>query len=273
MTGKLHHEIVHESGATPTHWLYVLHGIFGAGRNWASVARRVVRACPQWGALLVDLRQHGASQGFEPPHTVAAAAEDLAQLAADTHLPPDALLGHSFGGKVALLAAQLPALAAHVRQVWVIDSTPDARPPAGSAWQMYRIIAALPEQFPSREEMIARLTGEGVAEPVAQWMATNLEAHAGGYRWRFDRDAVGALLHSFFETDAWHTVEHAAPGTRIHLVRATESSVLDGAALARAERAAATGSVRVHEVAGGHWLNADNPDALVELLRRELPAA
>ncbi|HSJ16437.1 MAG TPA: alpha/beta hydrolase [Longimicrobiales bacterium] len=271
MARTLEHELVHAPDAAPARWLYVMHGIFGAGRNWASVVRQLVRERPEWGALLLDLRQHGGSQGFDPPHTIDAAAADVAALAEATHLPPDALLGHSFGGKVALVAATLPALTAQLRQVWVIDSTPDAREPAGSAWEMYRVLEALPERFASRDALIEELVAGGVARPVAQWMATNLEARDGGYGWRFDRAAVGALLHSFFETDAWSVVEQPPAQVIVHLVRATESSVMDEAALDRARRAEAAGRVRVHEIAGGHWVNADNPDALVALLRRHLP--
>jgi len=36
------------------------------------------------------------------------------------------------------------------------------------------------------------------------------------------------------------------------------------AAAARSER------VHLHRIEGGHWVNADNPDGLVELLAREL---
>ena len=43
--------------------------------------------------------------------------------------------------------------------------------------------------------------------------------------------------------------------------------------VARATAAAGSDAARtfLHEVEGGHWLNADNPDALVELLTAALP--
>ena len=94
--------VTDSDAAAPTKWLYVAHGIFGAGRNWASVAKRVVRNRPTWGALLIDLREHGASHDFPAPHTLESAADDIAALAA-VQPPPSALLGHSFGGKVALM--------------------------------------------------------------------------------------------------------------------------------------------------------------------------
>src|SRR5262245_2667251 len=99
----LSHERIRAAGAEPTRWMLVLPGVFGAGRNWSTVARKVVAARPEWGAVLVDLRQHGASQGFPPPHTLAACADDLRRLVAAESLQADALLGHSFGGKVGLV--------------------------------------------------------------------------------------------------------------------------------------------------------------------------
>jgi pimeloyl-ACP methyl ester carboxylesterase len=266
---QLHYERVAGSGAEPGSWLYLLHGVFGAGRNWGSIARRLVRERPDWGALLVDLRQHGASQHFPPPHTVPAAAADLAELATAV-LPPRALLGHSFGGKVALLAASLPGLQEHVRQLWIIDSTPAAREPGGGAWEMLKLLQQLPDTFQTRDQLIAALGAEGVEHALAQWMATNLHFAHGRYHWRFERDAMEDLLRSFFDTDAWPAVERSGPELDIHFVRATRSSVMDADAIARARRADA-GRVHVHDVEGGHWLNADNPDSIVHLLVQNLP--
>jgi len=65
---------------------------------------------------------------------------------------------------------------------------------------------------------------------------------------------------------------HPPPGLEAHVVKAEESSVLDEPACARIEAAGVrTGRVHLHWVAGGHWVNADNPDTLVGLLETELP--
>ncbi len=267
----LAHDIVTAEPSAPGRWLYVLHGIFGAGRNWGSVVRRLVTERPDYGGVLVDLRQHGASQGFAPPHTVAAAAADVARLAATLDRPAHAILGHSFGGKVALafVAEHGPGL----RQAWVVDSTPSAlAQPRGGAWAMLGVLRSIPDRFGSREELIAALEAHGIARLTAQWMATNLERSPdGGYGWRFDLSAMDALMRDFFRTDLWSVVESPPPGCSLHFVKASESSVLDEAAIERLRTAEAAGApVRLHVIEGGHWLNADDPDALVELLAREL---
>src|SRR5438876_3303415 len=77
MVKVLSHSLVASNGRAPEKHLVTLHGAFGAGRNWGAIARRLVEARPEWGVVLTDLRLHGDSQGFSPPHTLDAAAADV----------------------------------------------------------------------------------------------------------------------------------------------------------------------------------------------------
>ena len=260
----LHHRAVGDTGAK---WLYILHGIYGAGRNWATFARGLVDERDDWGAVLVDLRLHGESQGFSPPHTLAACVHDLAELVQATDRPASAVLGHSFGGKIALMAP--PVLGP--RQVWVIDSTPSRRTPGGSANRMLGILRRHPGPFETREDAVEALQGEGLAAHVARWMATNLVSDEESYRWRFDLDGLAALLDDFFRRDLWDVIEDPPGETEIHLVRASESDVIPRAELRRIESLGTERPVLGHEVHGGHWLHIDNPGDLRELLDRRLP--
>ena len=261
----LNHELIRPSSGAVARWILFTHGIYGAGRNWNAVARRVIAARPASGAIMVDLREHGGSKGREGPHTIEGAARDVVELIESIAEPVDALVGHSFGGKVVLMVARLLGDGAP-GEVWVIDSTPGARAePSGSAWDMLGTLRSLPGPFASRNEAVARLEAAGWSTGVAQWVSTNLErADDGSYTWRIDLDVMEELLHSFFGTDLWDVVEAAPAATTVHFVKASESSVLDETAIARIRRAGAR--VRLHEVRGGHWLNADNPDAIVELM-------
>jgi len=229
------------------------------------VARRFVRERPQIGVRLIDLRQHGNSQNFEPPHTIEAAAADLSELARHLGEEPLAVLGHSFGGKVALMYAREHGET--LEQLWLVDSTPDARTPDGSAWHMLQLVRSAPRQFESRDQLVSYLQSNGIPQPTGQWMATNLERSEGGYGWRFDLDAIEQLLQDFFVVDLWSVIEDPPGRLEIHIVKARESSVLTPAAIARVHAAETrTGRVHYHEVAGGHWVNAENPGALQELL-------
>ena len=252
--------------------MLLLHGIYGAGRNWASVARTVVGSRPEWGVVLIDLRQHGASQGFSPPHTLEAAAADLQNLVRDEAIDARAVLGHSFGGKVAMVYAR--EAAPPLEQLWIVDSTPDARPPSGSAWSMLSVLRSVPDAFDDREAAMRSLEEQGIERGTAQWMTTNLtRGDDGRLHWRIATDDMEALLQDFFRTDTWDVVEHPPAGLELHIVKAEESSVLDEQACRRLEAASRrTGRVHLHRVPSGHWVNADNPDAIVQLLVDRLPA-
>lgn len=250
--------------------LLVLHGIFGRGRNWTTIARRVSRRRPEWAHLLLDLRQHGESPDLAPPHTVDATAADVARFEEATGFYAGAVLGHSFGGKVALLHASRSH--DQLTQAWIVDSTPETRTPSGSAWRMIDVIRGLPATFSSRAAASAALVAQGYADHVAAWMASNLTFDRGAYRWRLDFEVMEALLVDFFSLDLWPIVEHPPEGVEIHFVKGEQSTVLSEAACARVESLAAEhGQVFLHRVRGGHWLHAENPDAVVSLLARHLP--
>ena len=245
--------------------MLLLHGIYGAGRNWASVARTFVREQPTWGVMPVDLRQHGQTPLLPGPHTLEACATDLVTLARETDTDIRGVLGHSFGGKVALVYASLADDPPD--QVWVIDSTPDARAPSGSAWEMLSVLRASPGPFADRESVVSAVETAGFARPVAQWMATNAISRDGAFEWRIDPGDMEELLNDFFRTDLWSSVERPPIGTETHIVKATESGILTPEAVERIrEVGRVTGRVHLHEVAGGHWLNADNPEDLIATL-------
>lgn len=270
-----------EVAPRPSQWLAMLHGIYGRGRNWQSIAKALMAQRPDWGSLLVDLRLHGESigSGFAPPHTLARAVADVeATLAATPGASPgaagrvQAVLGHSFGGKVALALAT--PLAGTLAQIWVIDSTPETRAPAGSAWDMLQHVRALPATFGARAEAIAALEQRGWPTGVATWMATNLRFSDGLFRWTLDFDGMEALLRSFFDTDLWPIVEQPPGQVVIHFVKGNASHTLSEEACARIQRAHdANGRVHLHRIDGGHWLNTDNPQAIIALLVAHLPRA
>ncbi|HEX5869433.1 MAG TPA: alpha/beta hydrolase [Longimicrobium sp.] len=266
----LHHARVTAKDATPERWLLMLHGIYGSGRNWGTIARRLVEARPEWGVLLVDLRNHGQSQGFSGPHTLMASAADVDRLVEQLDFHAAAVMGHSFGGKVSLVYAQHHGKG--LRQVWVMDSTLAVGEPAGSAWRIIESMRALPPEFASRAEAVAAIQAAGYDAGLAQWLAINLEPAEGRYRWRIDWNVMEEMLRDYFRTDLWDTLVHPPADAEIHIVKATESNSLDEEAERRVEMAGtANGKVFLHRLEGGHWINTDNPEGVLALLRDHLP--
>jgi pimeloyl-ACP methyl ester carboxylesterase len=273
----LAHEFVTAEGdASPERWMMFLHGILGRRANWRSFARRWVQSRPGWGAVLVDLRDHGDSQALPGPRTVAAAGADLVALAdAITEQQGGrvaAVLGHSFGGKVAIAAAERLRAAGHsLEQLWIIDAPPGPRtqPRDRTTDRTFELLERLPERFATRSEFIEAVIAGGIDKSVAQWLATNLvETNDGGWRFGLALDRLRALLHDFGVIDLWPIVEaEAEAGTRVTLVLGGRSDAVFGQELERAQRLAASGHIGLESIAGaGHWVHVDRPDALLSVL-------
>ena len=170
------HEVLQAKDASPTRAMLFLHGILGRGNNWRSHARRFVEARPDWAAVLVDLRLHGDSLDVRPPHTLASCARDLREL--PIALPIRGAVGHSFGGKVALaLAAELEGEREDdaLDELWVIDSTPSARPDRRGSEDVLNVIAMLrevPREHAERSDFVAAIRERGFSEMLARGTAS-----------------------------------------------------------------------------------------------------
>ncbi|MBT9558857.1 MAG: alpha/beta hydrolase [Myxococcales bacterium] len=244
--------------------VYVLHGIFASGRSWRSVARRLAEARPDLRMVLVDLHGHGESLDAAPPHTLERCAHELRALHAVTG-PPVAVIGHSFGGKVAMVHSEgFPV------ETWVLDSPPGRTADCGEANRVLEALRALPEPFESRTELDRALNSAEIAPAVITWMQTNVDAApGGGLRFRFRRDVMADLLADYRRTDCWPSALSAA--SPIVHVRGTRSDRWDPENWARFRTLPplatlpAPGSSSI-ELDAGHWVHIDAGEPLLALL-------
>ena len=273
---KLEHELVPAVGAPATKTVLFLHGILGSGNNLRSLARKFLEQRPGWQAALVDLRAHGQSLGVEGADTVMNAAADCAQTFRTLDAPVRAVVGHSFGGKVALALAQQHG--AVLEQVLTLDSTPGVRLDARGSESTLRVVElldGLTGPWSKRDDFVDEVCAHGQSRGLAQWLAMNLDKRDQGFVFRLDLRRIHALLEDYFAVDLWPVVERAAEGTgpRIHLVIATKSQVYSHEERVRASalEAKRPDAVTVDLVDAGHWLHVENPQAVLETVLRRLP--
>lgn len=278
MQPTLSHQLVTAEGASPQQWALVLHGILGMGTNFRTIVKAVAERAPAWGFILVDLRGHGASQGFTPPHDLDAAASDLEALVEQTKgADVRAVIGHSFGGKVALAYAGRHELDG----LCVLDSNPGTRSKeneqeADSASVVLSTLESFgtSASWPNREAFRDAIRAAGYSAALADWLTMNVRREGDVYRLRLDLVAARALLESYYTSDLWHVLE--APRARSwSLLVATRSTVIDSASRERAQAAASTsgGRGRVHLIEAGHWLHVEEPKAVVSAIVELLSAA
>ena len=92
--------VIEHGASTDQPDLLIVHGLFGSGRNWGAVAKRLSATRR---VLCVDQRNHGLSPWFDS-HTYEDMAADLAEVIAAQGGAMD-VLGHSMGGKAAMVLA------------------------------------------------------------------------------------------------------------------------------------------------------------------------
>lgn len=267
----LHHRRVSARGAEPERWLLMLHGILGRGENLAGLAKGWCAREPGWGVVLADLRMHGDSQRFAPPHTLAAATADVAALLAA--LPEvRAVAGHSFGGKVALGLLQAPPPG--LEHVFVLDASPAARAERDPDELLCKVLASLrglPARFADHASFGAHLSERGVPRALVLWLAKNLVREPDGLRFGLDVEALDAMLADYDRVELWSLVQAPPPSVALHFVVAGRSAVLAEPERARLQALADRGVLTLDLLPeAGHWLHVDDPDGVLDALGRRL---
>lgn len=225
--------------------------------------------------MLVDLRAHGQSQTVEGDDTITHAADDVAETSKTLAVPVRAVVGHSFGGKVAmLLADRLPGL----EHLVILDSGPGQRLDFRGSELTMKVLSTLedaPAVFLSREAFVSHLGAAGIDKGIGQWLAMNLEREATGFRFRLSLSRIRSLLASYFATDCWPLLERLSvgDGPPFHLVIGARSRVFDPAERERAEALAARSSGRcsVELLQTGHWVHVDDFEGTVRALLSRVP--
>lgn len=264
----------------------LLHGILGSRKNWGTFARRLVKEFPKWQFLLVDLRCHGDSAAIEKqgPHNVASAALDILKLLGQLRLIPRVIVGHSFGGKVALsMVDQVAKPLARPARVWVLDATPGKVRAGGDGedrpGELISFLKTLPKEVASKRDVVDAVVREGFSKDVAQWVVTNLRptgslgSSNSSFSWAFDLNGISEMYQSYEETNLWKVVEDVPRGVHVNFLKAERSlhrwALEDLQRIHSAEEIAVEGGggVEMHVLEdAGHWVHADNPDGLFKIL-------
>jgi esterase len=247
-----------------------LHGILGTRANWRGIARQFVKRRPHWGAILVDLPEHGDSLGMAPPHTLRAVAADVHELGQSLSLPVGGALGHSFGGKVVL--EWLRGRTDRRTEAWIVDSSPSpiaTDRDATATASVVRLLAALPRTWDSHDAFVKAVVDAGQPQSIAQWLAMNLQRIDDDKRvFGPDLEMIRLLIEDYARTDCWDVVEALPAGCTLDVVVGGRSEAVSPADRHRFDAIAARDhriSVHVIERAG-HWVHVDDADTLVQLL-------
>lgn len=259
----LHYRRLGPPGATP---VVILHGLFGSSDNLGSIARELAEpsdAASACDVLLVDLRDHGRS-----PHT---SATSYPLMAADVHalvlklgLRGIVLVGHSMGGKAAMLFAQhWPEL---LKRLVVIDISPKEHA-NNQAHIVHALRSADLSVGRARKEVEAYI-GQHVKEPgVVQFLLKNLHWKTEDQlAWRMNVELLARDLDAILAAIGPETVRvptlFIRGGQSDYILREDMPAIKEQFPNSRVETIPYA----------GHWVHAQAPDEVVELIRKEVMA-
>lgn len=237
--------------------LVFLHGLFGYGRNWRTIARAFE---PTHTVVLPDLRNHGQSF-HDPDLSLQAMAQDLERLRAHLGWHQFSLVGHSLGGKVAMQYAHDFGLS--LSHLFVLDIAPKSYP----LTEHRQLIAAMQSldltAIQQRSDADQALTATIPNPAVRQFLLSNLRQHNGQWAWQMNLEAFARHI------DTLQTAPQATqPFTRcpVHFLGGAKADYIT-----EADREVIHGQFPEAHIDwlahAGHWLHAEQPEALIAFLR------
>jgi len=167
--------------------LVVMHGLFGSARNWHSIARRLA---DDYRVFAVDLRNHGAAP-WTDTMTFADMVGDLEAFLDEHHLDEAILLGHSLGGKTAMLFAL--AHPERVDSLVVIDIAPVAY--AHSYRDLIDAMRALDLGRLTRRGEADRVLADAIPDRALRgFLLQNLVVRDRRLAWRINLETLGPAM-------------------------------------------------------------------------------
>ncbi len=245
------------SGAIP---VVFLHGLFGQGKNFFSIASELgdIATCQ-----LLDLPNHGNSS-WTIDFSLDGQADEIATWIRSSFPGPVAVIGHSLGGKLAMrLALRQPHL---VERLMVVDIAPASNDRPLSFAPLVAAMRGLDlEGLRSRSQAHEELATHIPDPEVRGFLLQNLRQIRGHWTWTSNLDLLGDSLAVIA---GWPHLEASYEGATWWVAggRSTYIQPEHQAPM----KALFPRVVTVTLKRAGHWVHADDPEAFVTLTREFL---
>lgn len=231
----------------------LLHGLFGAGRNFRAIQRAIA---PNFRVIALDMRNHGESP-HAPDMRYPALAADVHETLLSLGIDKAAVIGHSMGGKAAMALALLQP--DQVGRLLVADIAPVTYQHGNDniAWAM----AAIP-LTPSltRQQADAALEEAVPRADIRAFLLQNL--HFGpNPHWRIGLPEITAAIP---DLEGWVELPGTYQGPSLFVAGANSDYTLPEHRPIIRSRFPSARFVAVKHA--GHWVHADNPAGFLSVV-------
>lgn len=241
--------------------LVILHGLFGSGTNWRSIAKRLSQRRT---VIVMDLRNHGRS----PHHhdmNYELMAEDVMFSLQQQGISEADLLGHSMGGKTAMVCAL--RYSHRVNRLIVVDIAPanyqHTHQPLINAMQSLDL-----SSLQSRKQADERLSEVIEESSLRLFLLHNLEQVDQVYRWRLNLDALNQHLSDIMAFPQLDTPQYLSKSLFIYGQRS--DYVTEGHHIVIEQYFPKAQYIGLDT---GHWVQAEQPNQLIECVNEFLQTA
>ncbi len=234
--------------------IIILHGLFGTLDNWQTIAKQLAE---HFTVYIIDQRNHGKS-----PHDSAMdysiMAEDLKDFMESNWIYKAHILGHSMGGKVAMkFAMDYPDM---VDKLIVVDIGPKAY--AGGHQVIFDALLGVDlEKIENRKQVSEAIESKIQDVGVRQFLLKNLSRKKeGGYRWKMNLVAIHEAYQKILDPIDGDSFEGKS-----YFIKGEKSDYLQENDLNEIHQLFSNAKMFTIKDAG-HWIHADKPKELLELL-------
>jgi len=229
--------------------LVILHGLFGSSKNWQSLAKQFAE---HYQVYTVDIRNHGASF-HDPVMNYDVMADDLARLMQHLDIQSSRIIGHSMGGKIAMVAAiKYPQL---FSQLVIADIAPVSYHHDHDNL-IEPILAVRLDEVTSRADVDSALKPSIVDPMLRGFLLQNLHKENDSWRWKVNWAAIDRQMQDITGFPGYES--NWLINTPSLFIRGENSNYVGDAEIAAIEAHFGQASIETLKNAG-HWLHAEQP--------------
>jgi esterase len=248
---------------------FFLHGLMGYALNW----RKIISDLEKSERVLVyDQRGHGKSMKPLTGYATEDYADDLFLISQELGWEKFILVGHSMGGRNAMMFAH--KFPEKVDKLIIVDIAPEPNPESPEYFK--KLLNLVPTPFASKSEakeffennFSEKFKTLGKAENAktlgAYFYANLIEEESGKVDWRFSKQAILDSVQLGIAKDHWNELRQLPMPTLF--IRGENSNDLKPEVFQKVLRAnPRIRGVEIHNA--GHWVHSDQPEEFLRVLK------
>jgi esterase len=251
--------------------LFILHGLYGSSDNWVTIARRLSES---FTVFLPDQRNHGQSPHSDK-HDYDSMSEDLFELTEELKIKKFFLAGHSMGGKVAVnFAMKWPE---KINSLVIIDISPfrSSDPERKYYREHKQILESLLSTdlslVGSRADVEAILSKSIESGKTRDFVLKNLQRTGERtFVWKMNVKSLYENIEKIVDGLPCPGIdEEPVTGFPVTFIKGEDSEYLPYSEFVAVQKLFPVAEMITVKNAG-HWVHAERPDAIIDILLKQL---